>query len=493
MAAAAALLGLFGGAAILTLCAWAVLRLWARRSAAARALSRALEGRETVGFFHPYAHAGGGGERVLWCAIRAVQRLHPELHCVVYTGDVGVPPGELLDHARTRFGVETDPRRVHFVFLRGRRWVDAVTWPHLTLLGQSAGSVVLGWEALCQFRPDAFVDTMGYAFTLPLFALLGGCRVACYVHYPTISTDMLARVRSRDVGVCNRSAIARSRALSAAKLAYYHTFAWLYGHAGRFAEVVMVNSSWTRGHIDRLWRAPHRTATVFPPCDTAALAALPLERARTEAGGETVVSLAQFRPEKDQALQLRAFARFLRQEPRRRDGSRAERVRLVLAGGCRDDADGRRVDVLRALAAELGLREGGAGVADWDVSFRTNLSLEEVQALLAQAVVGLHTMREEHFGINVVEFMAAGAVPLAHKSGGPEMDIVTPWRGQRTGFLASDEASYAAALREIFALDPEARLRISAAAREAVRERFAQEAFEEAIAHRLIAPLRRGG
>ena len=27
----------------------------------------------TVGFFHPYCNAGGGGERVLWVAIRALQ------------------------------------------------------------------------------------------------------------------------------------------------------------------------------------------------------------------------------------------------------------------------------------------------------------------------------------------------------------------------------------------------------------------------------------
>lgn len=38
------------------------------------------------------------------------------------------------------------------------------------------------------------VDTMGYSFTYPLFRYLGGCRVACYVHYPTISSDMVDRV-----------------------------------------------------------------------------------------------------------------------------------------------------------------------------------------------------------------------------------------------------------------------------------------------------------
>ena len=29
----------------------------------------------TVGFFHPYCNAGGGGERVLWCAVRSIQKM----------------------------------------------------------------------------------------------------------------------------------------------------------------------------------------------------------------------------------------------------------------------------------------------------------------------------------------------------------------------------------------------------------------------------------
>ncbi|KAG7277705.1 hypothetical protein CRUP_024525 [Coryphaenoides rupestris] len=39
---------------------------------------------------------------------------------------------------------------------------------------------------------------MGYAFTLPLFRYLGVCTVASYVHYPTVSTDMLSVVRDRN-------------------------------------------------------------------------------------------------------------------------------------------------------------------------------------------------------------------------------------------------------------------------------------------------------
>lgn len=31
-------------------------------------------GKRVVGFFHPYCNAGGGGERVLWVAVRAIQK-----------------------------------------------------------------------------------------------------------------------------------------------------------------------------------------------------------------------------------------------------------------------------------------------------------------------------------------------------------------------------------------------------------------------------------
>ena len=59
--------------------------------------------------------------------------------------------------------------------------------------------MLLGLEALCHFLPDVFIDSMGYAFVLPMARWLGGCRVGCYVHYPTISTDMLSRVENREV------------------------------------------------------------------------------------------------------------------------------------------------------------------------------------------------------------------------------------------------------------------------------------------------------
>ena len=116
---------------------------------------------------------------------------------VVYTGDLEVSGAQILDGARRRFNVAL-PGPVEFVFLAHRVLVEPSLFPHFTLLGQSVGSVFLGWDALTQCVPDLYVDSMGYAFTLPLFRYLGGCSVASYVHYPTISTDMLSVVSERN-------------------------------------------------------------------------------------------------------------------------------------------------------------------------------------------------------------------------------------------------------------------------------------------------------
>lgn len=52
-------------------------------------------------------------------------------------------------------------------------------------------------------------------------------------------------------------------------------------------------------------------------------------------------------------------------------------------------------------------------------------------------------MWNEHFGISVVEMMAAGLLVIAHNSGGPAMDIVQTFSGLETGFLACSEEEYA--------------------------------------------------
>lgn len=426
---------------------------------------------KTVGFFHPYCNAGGGGERVLWCAVQAIQKKYPNVRCIVYTGDCDATSEEILANAEKTFNIKL-PRKVEFVHLKKRNWVEAHCYPYFTLLGQSFGSMVLGYEAFSNLIPDVYLDTMGYAFTFFLFKYIGQCKIGCYVHYPTISTDMLDVVSDRTGSFNNRAIIANSSILTNFKLLYYKLFASLYGLAGSRADLVMVNSTWTKGHIKLLWKQipPESIHKIFPPCDIQEFLKLPLQRKSAGDSSRIALSIGQFRPEKNHTLQITSFARFLSMVPM----DYRFKYKLVLVGGCRNEGDRARVEELKSLSSQLGVSD--------NMEVKTNIPFSELKDLLATSDVGIHTMTNEHFGIGVVEFQAAGVIALAHNSGGPKMDIVIETnfkmeKNCKTGYLASTPEEYAKSLHEIFELQTQERESIAEAAREAC-SRFSENHFE---------------
>jgi len=418
-----------------------------------------------IAFFHPYCNAGGGGERVLWCAVKAIQSRYSDVKIVVYTGDVNASPNEIIKKVHQRFNV-TLPREVEFVYLHKRKWIEASTYPSFTLLGQAMGSIILGFEALFSYVPDLYIDSMGYAFTLPLFSYIGGCQTISYVHYPTITRDMLRKVSSRTVAFNNRASVARSPVFSSAKVIYYRMFSWVYGLCGRFSDSVMVNSSWTEEHINYLWGRPLSTHRVYPPCDTSSLKALPMAPDIGESGDIKIVSVGQYRPEKDHPLQLKAMYE-LRQKVSEETW---ERLKLVFVGSCRDSEDDARVKDMMDLCKHLSLEN--------NVVFKVNVPYEELKKELSKSTIGLHAMWNEHFGIGVVECMAAGQIMIAHRSGGPKADIIEESEGSRNGFLASDEVEYAQTIARIIKMSPSSRTKIREAARSSV-DRFSVEEFEK--------------
>ncbi|KAG8955844.1 asparagine-linked glycosylation protein [Tulasnella sp. 424] len=450
-----------------------------------------MTSKRIVGFFHPYCNAGGGGEVVLWTAVAYLQRTEPDVICAIYTGDKDATKDEILAKAKSRFNIELSPHNLEFIWLNNRKQVDAATWPKFTLIGQSIGSVLLALEAVDALIPDIYIDTMGYAFTFNLISVLSRVftriPVGAYIHYPTISTDMLQRVEARKTGHTNEDAIAKSWWKSKAKLVYYRLFALLYSLSLLQADQVIVNSSWTQGHIDSLVALllsllskvvnlePLEQAAVpivYPPCDTSKLKELALE------GREKVVlSVAQFRPEKEHATQIQALNLFLEKYPDLRSGP--DGVRLVLVGGCRTAEDEARVVKLQELVQELHLGD--------NVEFVVNAPYDVLLSWLARASVGISTMVDEHFGINVVEYMAAGLIPLVHASGGPLKDIVTPYtpsassiEPEPTGFHATTAETYASALDKIFLQLSDAELlAIRSRARLSAQERFGRAQFEK--------------
>ena len=308
---------------------------------------------------------------------------------------------------KRRFNITLNPKTIHVVPLSRRDWVSASRYPHFTMLGQSLGSYVLAYEAISSFVPDIFIDTMGYAFTLPFVSSVLEIPTAAYVHYPTISTDMLARLPG----------------VSFLKHIYWRLFAYAYGYVCQQMDVLMTNSTWTRAHMERLTSkraSKGEIRVIFPPCDTSALSMLPLKPREN-----IIIYVAQFRPEKDHATVLEAFSILLTHSPR----LRAKGVKLVLIGSVRDDRDRRKVEELKGKAKTLEI--------DDQVEFICDAPWEDVVSWLARAWIGTNAMWNEHFGIGVVEYMAAGLIPVVHDSGGPRLDIVTVFDDKPTGLPLS--------------------------------------------------------
>lgn len=59
-----------------------------------------------------------------------------------------------------------------------------------------------------------------------------------------------------------------------------------------------------------------------------------------------------------------------------------------------------------------------------NVELLRNLPFKAMLKILSKAKVYLHAMKMEHFGIAVVEAMAAGLVPVVHRSGGTYTDVI---------------------------------------------------------------------
>ncbi|KAF7548907.1 hypothetical protein G7046_g8509 [Stylonectria norvegica] len=420
------------------------------------------------------SNAGGGGERVLWAAIRATQDRWPNAKCVVYTGDHDATKDVILSRVKNRFNIELHPPTIVFLYLSKRDWVLPSTWSRFTLLGQSVGSIILAWDAFSLLVPDIFIDTMGYAFALGFSKFLFPKVPTCaYIHYPTISTDMLDSLDpSSPVGSQGVNAGKGVGAQGSAKRVYWQLFARLYSRVGSSVDVVMTNSTWTQAHVTKLW-GPYRAGknktdpivAVYPPVAVRELEQeVEVSEASEKQREKLIVYIAQFRPEKNHQLIVQSFAEFLKTS-----SDASKNARLVLIGSVRDDSDSKRVYQLRLLVNELGIKD--------HVDFHLDASWPEILDWLRKASVGVNGMWNEHFGIGVVEYQAAGLISVVHNSGGPKLDIVIEVDGQPTGFLASTSTEFAEGYEKALSLpNPLAvRLRARESAKRFTDEKFASK------------------
>lgn len=292
-----------------------------------------------------------------------------------------------------------------------------------------------------------------------------------YVHYPTISTDMLSSLDPTSAtGTQGVNAGKGRGAAGMGKKIYWELFAKAYSFVGGSIDVVMTNSSWTLGHITSLWSGwrnefKKSTPTVlFPPVAVEELEHEVDVSAESEKKREPLLLyIAQFRPEKNHQLILTSFAEFIATgTPATKD------AKLVLVGSVRDDGDSKRVYELRLMANELKIKD--------KVEFHLDASWPEILDWLRRSSVGVNGMWNEHFGIGVVEYQAAGLISVVHDSGGPKRDIVTKIDGEPTGFHATTSAEFAEGFESALRLPEKEKIAMRLRARQSAK-RFTEEVF----------------
>jgi glycosyltransferase involved in cell wall biosynthesis len=161
------------------------------------------------------------------------------------------------------------------------------------------------------------------------------------------------------------------------------------------ANVTLVNSDWTGEHMTRFLGIP--TRTLYPPVADPA-PGVPWSERRN-----AFIAVGRISPEKEYERVMRILARVRERVPD---------LTLTIVGTW-DRHSQRYFRSLTALASSFG---------SW-ISFRDNVSRDEIRGLMASYRYGIHGMLEEHFGMAPAELARAGTIVWVPRGGG-QVEIV---------------------------------------------------------------------
>lgn len=218
--------------------------------------------------------------------------------------------------------------------------------------------------------------------------------------------------------------------------AYYLPVRSFYRFKAQRIEQLLSVSNFTRDYVKQLWGREART--LYPPC--------PIEQYRNLNGSKEnlVITIGRVSPEKRMEL----FLEIARGLPA---------INFAIIGSVPADK--------QLYFHELQMS------APANVSFVIS-PLRKAKDLLRRAKVYVHCARNEHFGITIVEAMAAGCIPVVHNSGGPR-EIVDDGVGFRWNSL-HDAATN---ISQVIENESERRLLSASSARRS--EKYRPEIFEQ--------------
>ena len=170
------------------------------------------------------------------------------------------------------------------------------------------------------------------------------------------------------------------------------------------SSTIITNSEFSRSSILKIFNGETKKVHVIrPPVDTEAFRNAVLFCASEDEKEEDVIlviSRINKQKEIENAIML---AKLLKQD--------AIGNGMMIVGNIDYTHDLNYYLSLRKMVADLGLEDY--------VTFRTNVSFDSLLSIMKKAKIYFHPMVGEHFGMAVVEAMAAGLVPIVPSVGGP--------------------------------------------------------------------------
>jgi len=199
----------------------------------------------------------------------------------------------------------------------------------------------------------------------PMHFVNAGKKRVAYIHFPeTLTYAQRSAVRHQWIW----------------KL-YYWPFTFMLKRQIKKIDLLMCNSSYTKKAIMDSWGRD--AEVIYPPAD--------VEDFKPTQKEHLVVTVGRFAPVKNYELIVQV-------------AKRLPDVKFVIVGRkCLVDP---YFDKIVAIKPD-------------NLDLIASATRADISALLGRAKIYLHSMVGEHFGISIIEAMAAGCIPVVHDSGGP--------------------------------------------------------------------------
>lgn len=208
-----------------------------------------------------------------------------------------------------------------------------------------------------------------------------------YMHFPDFYPNVMALYYPERYV---HNIMLRAYSLPSHILSSIHLKAFRYV---RYKPLILTNSSFSKAMIKRWLDA--NALVIHPPVDAEPF--LKLDDVTRE---DIILTIGRI--ERMKNLQVVPFV-----------ASKTPNVRYVIVGSL---ADKSYYEHLLDLARQYGV--------DDRVDILVNASFDKMLDIFSKAKIYLHTTTYEHFGISVVEAMAAGLIPIVPKNSGTWIDIV---------------------------------------------------------------------